>query len=127
MTTTLIHASPARFEAFDVARAGHGQREDSAERGVIWLAEADADRDLDIFGAERAICEVSGEMETVRYTDHAEDGDPLYMPDVMADLLRSTDAPVVRITRCQLIEHGQPRTIVAVRDPSLVRIVEWLD
>lgn len=120
MKKNLIHRTNEKFAAFDPLKYGSANGQESA----IWFGLSRDEEELSFFGENIAECEVdAGKCETVDYSEF--DADPIYDPAVMADALASSDAPVVRIKNVQMVEGGEVTTVYAVRDSSLIEIINW--
>jgi len=121
---SVIHATPDTFDEFKTPRE-RGSKSSSPEANWLWFGEHEnADELTDMFGHRVAESSINIKPHEVNYKDY--DQDTIYDPQVMKKILDDhKDKKAIKINGIALKEFGEPKTIYAVQDSSVLSRPQW--
>jgi len=121
---SVIHATPDTFDEFKTPRE-RGSKSSSPEVNWLWFGEHEnADELTDMFGHRVAESSINIKPHEVNYKDY--DQDTIYDPQVMKKILDDhKDKKAIKINGIALKEFGEPKTIYAVQDSSVLSRPQW--
>ena len=121
---SVIHATPNTFDEFKTPKE-RGSKSSSSEANWLWFGEHDnADELTDMFGHRVAEASINIKPHKINYKNY--DQDSIYDPQIMEKILNDhKDKKAIEINGIALKEFGEPKTIYAVQDSSVLSRPQW--